>query len=434
MWDTAKEWICTKHTPLFEIVHSTLHFLIFISNTPHHIKCLLCPCKNRTHPSALSLSPLPPRRAMAFTSVLAPSLPRPPGRGCPATTRLPRRGASAPPRRGRLAASAPLAAPPRPPLLATPPRLPLLASGGSSTGNPPVPWLRARARSARQAARRPPRRGPPPPPPLLELAPSRPEGEGRRGAVAAATSWSSSRAGPRRDELQPKQGRRRGGEPARRPRPPVCSVHTACRPRPRRRRCHGRRDRRWRDEGRRRERGRHGGSGGGRAPSPPRHGRRGRGRRRRGAECRSRGGLRRPPPQAAGAHGLRPLRARRRSSRSAAAPRVRRRGSRSAARRGGRHGPARKGGGAAEEGERVTRTARARLVEGKRKGERERADGWARFLQGQRRLFMWCGVLETKIKKWSVLCTISKSGVCLVQIHSLAVSHTQISHVVTSYF
>jgi len=62
-----------------------------------------------------------------------------------------------------------------------------------------------------------------------------------------------------------------------------------------------------------------------------------------------------------------------------------------------------------------------------RKGERERADGWARFLQGQRRLFMWCGVLETKIKEWSVLCTISKSGVCLVQIHSLAVSHTQIS-------
>ena len=353
--------------------------------------------------------PLPPRRAMAFTSVLAPSLPRPPGRGCPATTRLPRRGASAPTRRGRLAASALLAAPPRPPLLATPPRLPLLASGGSSTGNPPVPWLRARARSARQAARRPPRRGPPTPPPLLELAPSRPEGEGRRGAVAAATSWSSSRAGPRRDELQPKQGRRRGGEPARRPRPPVCSVHTACRPRPRRRRCHGRRDRRWRDEGRRRERGRHGGpprclpalsgggSGGGTAAREE-GGRQvrlamdgagvGGGERRRGAECRSRGGLRRPPPQAAGAHGLRPLRARRRSSRSAAAPRVRRRGSRSAARRGGRHGPARKGGGAAEEGERVTRTARARLVEGKRKGERERADGWARFLQGQRRLFM----------------------------------------------
>ncbi|XP_039827576.1 translation initiation factor IF-2-like [Panicum virgatum] len=128
---------------------------------------------------------------MAFPSVLAPSLLRPPGRGCPATMRLPRRGASAPPRRGRLAASAPLAAPPRPPLLATPPRLPLLANGGSSTGNPPVPWLWARARSARQAARRPPRRGPPPPPPLLELAPSRPEGEGRRGAVAAATSWSS---------------------------------------------------------------------------------------------------------------------------------------------------------------------------------------------------------------------------------------------------
>jgi len=47
------------------------------------------------------------------------------------------------------------------------------------------------------------------------------------------------------------------------------------------------------------------------------------GERRRGAECRSRGGLRRPPPQAAGAHGLRPLRARRRSSRSAASPRMR---------------------------------------------------------------------------------------------------------------
>jgi len=61
------------------------------------------------------------------------------------------------------------------------------------------------------------------------------------------------------------------------------------------------------------------------------------------------------------------------------------------------------------------------------RGERERADGWVRFLQGQRRHFMWCGVLETKIKEWSVLCTISKSGVCLVQIHSLAVSHTQIS-------
>jgi len=29
--------------------------------------------------------------------------------------------------------------------------------------------------------------------------------------------------------------------------------------------------------------------------------------------------------------------------------------------------------------------------------ERERADGWARFLQGQRSLFMCCGVLETKI-------------------------------------
>jgi len=70
---------------------------------------------------------------------------------------------------------------------------------------------------------------------------------------------------------------------------------------------------------------------------------------------------------------------------------------------------------------------RAGAMRRRRKEERERADGWVRFLQGQRRHFMWCGVLETKIKEWSVLCTISKSGVCLVQIHSLAVSHTQIS-------
>jgi len=32
--------------------------LIFVSNTPQHIKGLLCPCKNRAHPSALSLSPV----------------------------------------------------------------------------------------------------------------------------------------------------------------------------------------------------------------------------------------------------------------------------------------------------------------------------------------------------------------------------------------
>ncbi|KAG2610927.1 hypothetical protein PVAP13_4KG225605 [Panicum virgatum] len=38
-------------------MHSTLHSLIFVSNTPQHIKGLLCPCKNRAHPSALSLSP-----------------------------------------------------------------------------------------------------------------------------------------------------------------------------------------------------------------------------------------------------------------------------------------------------------------------------------------------------------------------------------------
>ena len=70
---------------------------------------------------------------------------------------------------------------------------------------------------------------------------------------------------------------------------------------------------------------------------------------------------------------------------------------------------------------------RAGAMRRRRKEERERADGWVRFLQGQRSLFMCCGVLETKIKDWSVLCTISKSGVCLVQIHSLPVSHTQIS-------
>jgi len=61
------------------------------------------------------------------------------------------------------------------------------------------------------------------------------------------------------------------------------------------------------------------------------------------------------------------------------------------------------------------------------RGERERADGWVRFLQGQRRLFMWCGVLETKIKEWSVLCTISKSGVCCSQIHNLGMCHIPIS-------
>ena len=62
-----------------------------------------------------------------------------------------------------------------------------------------------------------------------------------------------------------------------------------------------------------------------------------------------------------------------------------------------------------------------------RKGERERADGWVRFLQGQRRHFMWCGVLETKIKEWSVLCTISKSGVCCAENHHLGMCHIPIS-------
>ena len=35
----------------------------------------------------------------------------------------------------------------------------------------------------------------------------------------------------------------------------------------------------------------------------------------------------------------------------------------------------------------------------------ERADGWARFLQGQISPFMCCGVLETKTPNHSVLCT-----------------------------
>jgi hypothetical protein len=64
---------------------------------------------------------------------------------------------------------------------------------------------------------------------------------------------------------------------------------------------------------------------------------------------------------------------------------------------------------------------------GRRKEERERADGWARFLQGQRSHFMCCGVLETKIKEWSVLCTISKSGVCCAQNHHLGMCHRPIS-------
>ena len=38
-------------------MHSTFHSLIFVSNTPQHIKDLFCPCKNRAHLSALSLSP-----------------------------------------------------------------------------------------------------------------------------------------------------------------------------------------------------------------------------------------------------------------------------------------------------------------------------------------------------------------------------------------
>ena len=70
---------------------------------------------------------------------------------------------------------------------------------------------------------------------------------------------------------------------------------------------------------------------------------------------------------------------------------------------------------------------RAGAMRRRRKEERERADGWARFLQGQRSLFMCCGVLETKIKEWSVLCTISKSGVCCAQIHDLGMCHRQIS-------
>ena len=37
-------------------MHSTIQSLIFVSNTLQHIKRLLCPCKNRAHPSALSLS------------------------------------------------------------------------------------------------------------------------------------------------------------------------------------------------------------------------------------------------------------------------------------------------------------------------------------------------------------------------------------------
>ena len=41
---------------------------------------------------------------------------------------------------------------------------------------------------------------------------------------------------------------------------------------------------------------------------------------------------------------------------------------------------------------------RAGAMRRRRNEERERADGWARFLQGQRSLFMCCGVLETKIK------------------------------------
>ena len=41
---------------------------------------------------------------------------------------------------------------------------------------------------------------------------------------------------------------------------------------------------------------------------------------------------------------------------------------------------------------------RAGAMRRRRKEERERADGWVRFLQGQRSLFMCCGVLETKIK------------------------------------
>jgi len=70
---------------------------------------------------------------------------------------------------------------------------------------------------------------------------------------------------------------------------------------------------------------------------------------------------------------------------------------------------------------------RAGAMRWRRKEETERADGWARFLQGQRRLFMWCGVLETKIKEWSVLCTISKSGVCCAQNHHLGMCHRPIS-------
>ena len=59
-------------------------------------------------------------------------------------------------------------------------------------------------------------------------------------------------------------------------------------------------------------------------------------------------------------------------------------------------------------------------------GEREKADGWAWFLQGQRRPFLCCGVLETKIKDWSVLCKISKSGVCCAQNHHLGMCHSTI--------
>ena len=64
---------------------------------------------------------------------------------------------------------------------------------------------------------------------------------------------------------------------------------------------------------------------------------------------------------------------------------------------------------------------------GSRKEERERADGWARFLQGQRNSFMRCGVLETRTQNHSVLCTKSTDRVCCAQNRYLRMCHEPIS-------
>ena len=234
--------------------------------------------------SSLPLPPSsPPRHGVHLCAcpVLAASArPRLPRHDAAASPRCVRPATPWPPRCVRPARRATTAAPARHATAAAPARqrrelhgepTGAMATGPSSIRTP------GRAKAA-------------PPPPLLELVPSRPEGEGRRGVVAAATSWSSSRAGPRRDELEPKQGRgpAEGEVAARRP--------ASLPPRPLRRR----------------ERGRHGGSGGGRAPSPPRHGRRGRGRRREEEG-------RRMPEQRRAETATSPSR---RSSRSAAAPRT----------------------------------------------------------------------------------------------------------------